>query len=353
MPRDAEVSADASTDAIADASTGVSTDASAPSSTRIYASMAGDHEVLELDGETYEVVRRFAVDQGPAILLGTPDHRKLFTANRVAQSVSTIELDSGEISTLPVGGVPYVIAMNPAGTRLYAGIYPSGIAVIDTATSQLEKTLATPELAASIIVSPDSDVLYVASIPPFGEGTLRAVSASTGEVLKQPIPVGETPAWIAISQDGRRVYTLNYTSDDIAVVDTEGWRVIEKIQTGDGSQGISGHVTPDGRALYVTKFGTGELIRIDTSSNEITQTIKLAGRPLGVNFSPDGKRVYVTDFGPGTLDQPTSDFLPYLLAGPYEGPEQGRVSAFDVVSGARLAEVLIGKGPTSLVVDAR
>jgi YVTN family beta-propeller protein len=327
-------------------------DAGIPPRPRIYASMAGDHEVLELDGETHEVIRRFAVDQGPAILLGTPDRQKLFTANWLAQSISTIETDSGEVSTLPLGGRPYVIAMDPAGTRLYAGVYPSGIAVIDVATSQIEKTLPTPELAASIIVSPDGEVLYVATVPLFGDGTLRAVSARTGEVLKQPIPVGGTPAWITISPDGRRVYTLNYTSDDVAVVDTQSWRVTIKIQTGAGSKGIIGHVTPDGSALYVSNFGTGELIRIDTVRNEVTQTIELEGRPVGVSFSPDGKRVHVTDFGAGTLDQPTSDFLPYLLAGSYEGPAEGRVTVFDVASGRQLDEILVGKGPTSVVVSA-
>jgi YVTN family beta-propeller protein len=269
----------------------------------------------------------------------------------MAQSVSAINTAKHEVVDIDLTGRPYVIAMDPQGKRLYTGVYPTGIAVINADTNAIEKTLETADLASSITVSADGKTLYVANTPVGQDGTLRAVSADTGAIIKDPIPVGATPAWITSSPDGRRVYTLNFYSDDVAVVDTEKWQVVARVPTGTESKAIVGSVTPDGSALYVTNFGTGEVMRIDTARNEVTQTIKMKGRPIGIAFSPDGKRLYVTDFGDGTLDQPTTDFLPYLLAGAYEGPEHGRLTIFDLATGKPLDELTVGKGPTSVVVS--
>jgi YVTN family beta-propeller protein len=335
-------------------------DASAPSTRAdaeiethgvVYVTMAGAAEVVAFEETSLKVIKRYTTGDGPAIIVATPDRGKLFTANWMAESISVINTRTDKVSTIELTGRPYVIAIDREGKRLYAGVNPTGIAVINVETNAIEKTLETSDLASSITVSADGKMLYVANTPISEAGTLRAISSDTGEIVKEAIAVGATPAWITSKPDGSRVYTLNFYSDNVTVVDTEGWGVLAYVPTGTESKGIIGNVTPDGKALYLTNFGTGELMRIDTDSSQVVQTIKMKGRPIGVNFSPDSKRVYVTDFGPGTLDQPTTDFLSYLLQGNYQGPEQGRLTAFDVATGAQIGdEVLVDKGPTSVVV---
>lgn len=324
---------------------------------RIYASVSGAAEVVVLDDATHAQLASIPVGKGPAIILATSDYAKLYTANWGDNSVSAIDAKAQTSKAIGMPGRPYVIALSPDGKRLYAGV--SGvneIEVIDTTTDRIVDTFAMSELPASIIVSPDGATLYVAflggAIPGLAPGSLLAVSATTGDIVHPALTVGLVPAWITMGPDGSKVYTLNFLSDDISVVDTASWKVDATIEMGTGSQTIIGNVTPDGSALYVTNFGSAELVAIDTKTNAIARTIKLSGKPVGVNFSADGKRVYTTDFGTASIGQDPLIGLNYLLTGVYSGGGTGQVRAFDVASGEAVGSTAsTGPGATSVVVS--
>jgi YVTN family beta-propeller protein len=316
---------------------------------RVYATVSSTGEVVAIDDSSREIVQTYKVGRGPAILLGSPDFGQLYTANWADNSVSIVEAGSGSVTTVALDSRPYVIAADHTGMTIYAGLESGKIAVIDTEQKSIVRTLLAQELPASIIVSPDDRTLYVAYIGlGVTAGRLVALSAATGAVTKDALSVGMSPAWITISHDGSRVYTLNFLSDDVTVVDTATWSVVATVSTGPGSQGIIGNVTPDDSRLYVTAHGTSSLIAIDTHTNEVVQTIALRGRPVGVNVSPDGSRVYVTDFGPQSLDEPPQ--VNYLLTGQFTASGNGKVSAFDTATGEELgAAVETGPGPTSVI----
>lgn len=328
------------------------TDASeplAPSGVHIYATVSGEHEVVVIDEGSREIIEHIAVGEGPAILLASPDFDRLYTANWRDNTVSSIERATSEVTNVQLTGRPYVIALSPSGDALYVGTNPTGIVVIDTTTGVIERTIPTEELAASLIVSPDGDTLYIATVPLGGLGTLRAISTETDEVVHEAITVGSAPAWITISPDGSKVFALNFLSDDISVVDTATFEVVETVSTGAGSQAIIGNVTPDGSTLYVTNHGSGELMAIDTESYEITQTIALDGRPVGVQFNADGSRVYTTDFGTESLM--SAPDLGYLLTGVLAATGPGQVRVFETATGEEVGgRVETGPGATSVVV---
>jgi YVTN family beta-propeller protein len=320
---------------------------------RVFATVASSAEVLVLDAATHEQIASVPVGAGPAIILATKDGKRLYTADWADNSITSIDADTLQPTVLPMPGRPYVIALSPDDERLYVGLASvNGIAVIDTATNTVLNTFEQSELPASIIVSPDGKTLYVAFLGLFFEaGKLVALDAETGAEKHPVIPVGYTPAWITIGKDGSRVYTLDFLSDDISVVDTETWSVVKTLTTATGSQGIIGNVTPDGSRLYVTNHGTGELIGIDTSSNEIVQTIKLDGEPVGVNFTADGSHVWTTDFGVGSIGEDLNIGLTYLLSGVYNGTNRGQLREFDIASGNAVGTtVATSPGATSIVV---
>lgn len=313
---------------------------------RIYASVAGDDQVVVIDDDTHAITSTIDVGAGPAILLGTPDHKKLYSANWADDTVSAIDVATEQVTSIAVGSRPYVIAMAPDGQFLYAGLNANAIAVISTETDTIERMIPTSELPASIIVSPDGETLYVATLIP---GGLRAISAATGEEVHPSIRVGSVPAWITISKDGTKVFTLNFLSDNVTVVDTATWTVTATVSTGDGSQAIIGNVTPDDSHLYVTNHGTGELAAIDLATHTIDQAIALDGRPVGINFNADGSRAYVTDFGPQSLTVPAD--VNYLTTGVLTVEGDGQVSVFDTATGAQVGDtVQVGPGATSVVV---
>jgi YVTN family beta-propeller protein len=53
------------------------------------------------------------------------------------------------------------------------------------------------------------------------------------------IAVGQRPWGIAISPDGRKLYTANGLSDDVSVIDTATNKVIATVKAGDAPWGIA------------------------------------------------------------------------------------------------------------------
>jgi len=342
-PADSENPTDSGTDTI-----------EAAGSARIYASMAATNKVIVIDEARQSIVSEIPVGKGPAILVATPDQKKIYSANWADNTVSAIEVATEAVTHISTPGRPYVIAMAPDGRYVYTGCAsnPPEISVINTESDTIEKHFTQfPELPASIIVSrPEGETLYVAmlNITSGLVGTFQANSASTGELIQESLTVGMAPAWITITPDGSKVYTLNFYSDDISVVDTSSWSVTATISTGPGTRAIIGHVTPDNSKLYVTNHGTGELAAIDTSTNQIVKTIDIGARPVGVNFNRDGSRVYVTDFGPESLEAPLD--ANYLLSGEFTPTGNGRVSIFDEASGELIGRTIVDPGATSVAV---
>jgi YVTN family beta-propeller protein len=324
---------------------------SEPRGARAYATVSSSAEVLVIDEQSHDVLKHIRVGAGPAIIIKTPDHKKLFTANWGDKTVSIIDTARDTAKTLPMAGRPYVVAMAPDGKHVYAGLdRVNEIAVIDTATDEVSRTLPFDELPASIIASPDNHTIYVAGLGlGLTPGSLVGVEVATGDKPWPEVKVGNSPAWITIGRDGKQVYTLNFLSDDISVVDVEAWKVTATISGGAGSQGIIGNVTPDGKQLWVTNHGTSEVIAIDTASNQVVKRIPLGARPVGVEFNEDGSRVYVTDFGPGSSDEPVK--IAYLTTGVYDGQTPGQVRAFDTGTGQQVGKtVTTAPGATSVVV---
>lgn len=314
-------------------------------SKRIYVTIAAKNEVTVIDEKKQEIISHIPIGAGPAIILATPDGSKLYTANWGDNTVSAIDTKTEKVTTIPMTGRPYVIAMSPDGKKVYAGLYSNEIAVIKTADNTIIKSLPTPELPASLFVSPDGKILYVA-ITTAVPGTIRAISAETGEMIHEPITIGTAPGWITMSPDGAKVYALNFYSDDVSVVDTEKWVVEAVINTGKGSKGIIGAVSPDNKTLYVTNLGTANLMAIDTQTNAIAQTIPMGGRPVGVSLNKSGSRIYVTDYGPESLDtEPSNTFL---YTGVYTGTHDGRVNILSADTKKVIGKITVGPGPSSV-----
>jgi YVTN family beta-propeller protein len=154
-----------------------------------------------------------------------------------------------------------------------------------------------------------------------------------------------------MSPDGSKVYTLNFIGASVSVVDTASWQVTATISTGPGSMPIIGNTTPDGSLLGVTDIGTADVSLIDTSTNQVARTLKLEGRPIGIQFSPTGNRGYVVDFGNDSMSyEPAKVILAGLQGAPFPFDIPGRLTVFDPATGATLDTTTLGSAPSSVVV---
>jgi YVTN family beta-propeller protein len=338
-----------------DKSSGASSSTPGAVTGHVYVSMTGDNEIIVIDPATRAITGHIPVGVNPAILLATPDYEKLYTANWGDNTMSAVDVATQKVTSIALDSRPWVQAMSPDGKSVYVGLGSNEIAVIDTATDLIARNITFPTLPGSIIVSPDGKTLYVANVT---GNTLEAVSSDTGDVIHPSLGVGVSPAWITISVDGASVYTLNFLSGDVTVVDTASWTVSATVKGpidpdgGGTSAGIIGNVTPNGSILGVTDYGTQDVSAIDTKTNATAWTLPTVGRPIGIGFSPDSSRGYVGDQGPSSIAVTPSILVAALISGTVLEPTgDGLVTVFDAKTGAKLGDSIpVGKGPSSIVV---
>jgi len=119
------------------------------------------------------------------------------------------------------------LALNAAGTRLYASSFTTGtIAEIDLVSKGVTRLFIVGGEPQGIAVSPDGSELYVANES--GAGRINVYDIVRGR-LKATIPSGATsslggPFGLAMSPDGTRVY--------VGVITTEGPGLIQVIDAG-------------------------------------------------------------------------------------------------------------------------
>jgi YVTN family beta-propeller protein len=204
---------------------------------------------------------------------------------------------------------------NQAAPKAYVGLFgDNAVAVIDTATNQLVKTLPVPAGPEGLVASPDGTRVYASSA---GDSTVSVISTVTDRVVST-IEVGKMPHGLSISRDGRQLLVAVWGASRVAVIDTVRNQVVAQIPVGNPH---SIAISPDGRTAYVAsqKPGATELTVLDLTTRQQVSKVPLDKTPRAVNFSPDGKIIYFTQAGVNSvqvLDPQTNEIVAQIPTGP-------------------------------------
>ena len=211
------------------------------------------------------------------------DGKRLFISNEDSAQATVLDTKTGAIvGTIPTGHEPEGVRMSPNGKWvLVTSETDSTISIVDTNTLEVLKTVQVGQRPRDAAFSPDSKIAYVSGegdaslsrVPiPSGEPVTRVLQLSQkarpmgvafdpahkriyvstgrggtvavvqedgngGKLLKE-IPVGARPWGIALSHDGRRLFTANGPSNDVTIVDTSSLSVVKKVPVGKGPWGV-------------------------------------------------------------------------------------------------------------------
>jgi YVTN family beta-propeller protein len=137
----------------------------------------------------------------------------------------------------------------------------------------------------SVVISPDSKAIYVASQT--SDGSIISVVDSQTKTVTTTIPLG-TNLWVlAITPDGSTLYASDFSV--IYVISTASNTVTTTLNV----PGTALAVSPNGQSLYVTNGKQGISI-IDTATNQVDlNAIKPRGDSEPIALNPDGKTAYV------------------------------------------------------------
>ena len=121
----------------------------------------------------------------------------------------------------------------------------------------------------------------------------------TRPTVEQYVPVGKTPAHVALDPAGRVAYTADQRGNTSSIVDVDSGEVIGTVELGNGGF----NVVASRQRAYVTT-AEGELNVIDAATRRAIAKLKIGrGGANGLALDTLGKRLYVSSLDAGTVTE--------------------------------------------------
>lgn len=196
--------------------------------------------------------------------------------------------------------------------KAYVGLFAdNAVAVVDTGSNQVVKTIAVPAGPHGVVVTPDGAKVYVSSD---GAASVSVISTATDAVVGS-IDVGATPHGLTISRDGKRVVCAGFGTDSVMVIDTASDTVVARVGVGRPHNSA---ISPDGKRAYVgsQQANAAAVVVVDLDAASVVTSVPLGHAPRALDYAPDGK-VYFTQAGVdglALLDPATNQLAPAPIA---------------------------------------
>jgi YVTN family beta-propeller protein len=273
-------------------------------------------------------------------------------------------------ASLLVTGVAPVAAQQQSAAatapKAYIGLFKdNAVAVLDTGTNKVMKTIPIPTGPHGLVVTPDGRWVYASSD---GDSVVSVIDTGTDNVT-DTIQVGSMPHGLAMTPDGGRVLVAGFGTDSVRAIDTATHAVVWQVPV---PQPHNIAISSDGQTAYVAaqKDGEQQLTILDVPSGAETGSVPLDHTPRALNFSPDGTDLAYTlagvdalqilDLASGQLDTqvPTGAsphhplFTPDGALGLVVSQGPGTLDFFDPSSYSPLGTVKVGDMPHWIAVTA-
>ena len=150
----------------------------------------------------------------------TQNKHLAYITNQGENSVSVIDTlrSTQVIQTVEVGRAPVGVAASAKLKRVYiSNVESQDISVIDTKNNTVIETIKINGSPVGLALSPDSKNLICCQI---GLKIVYSPSAQTVATPMREAKVGDAPAGLVASQNGKWLYIANRDSNDIAVIET-------------------------------------------------------------------------------------------------------------------------------------
>jgi len=102
-----------------------------------------------------------------------------------------------------------------------------------------------------------------------------------------------SPREMVLSLDGRWLYVMCESSDEVRVVATQHGNVVKTVAVGHEPRGIV--LSSDGTHLYVANSWDDTVSEIDTAKLKVTRTLPTGFEPNGIALDREGKTLYVAN----------------------------------------------------------
>lgn len=203
------------------------------------------NKVFQINTTTYAVVNTFNLDSASGPHGMRYSDGKLFVANMDGKSMSIIDVATGQVSYIPLGGIAVQSAVTPNGKYVFVSLYDTReVARYNIQTHQVVKISLPSDALGPIQIypTPDSKYLYVCD-----QGGLLGQPASNkvfvidieNVSVTNTITVGNKAHGVVVSNDGKYAFVTNLADNTISIINTGTGKVESTVSTGLSPNGIS------------------------------------------------------------------------------------------------------------------
>lgn len=204
--------------------------------------------------------------------------------------VTFLESSPNEQQVINVGGTLVTVDVDQAGTFAYISDMNNYVHVIDLRSNAIVAHVQVPG-AHALRMSPAGDRVYVASY----NGLVYALSTTTRELVASvPVPNGPWGIAFHTTATDSLMYVTARDGGTITEIDMKTMVPLRTFDVGGRPHGLA--ISPDGRTLYTADDGQGKVKQVDVATGTVTATVTLDGA-FGIAISPDGTTLYATTNG--------------------------------------------------------
>ena len=283
-------------------------------------------------------------DNHIGLIEGSVGNHLVYTANdpRVSDYIwhhVTIQVDGSSVSVYVDDGL--VLQWNGTLNRNYSGFGFAGL---------------TGGGATNYHIIDDFSITFNSNVDATPNPTPTPLS-SINTVIATISPFG-WPCSVAVSPNGLYAYVANIRDESVSVINTTSNKVTEKIRVGRHPSDVD--FSPNGAHAYVAcdryysnyDMHNGSVYVINTATNKVSEKIPIGYNANGVAVSPNGRYVYVANSGDGSvlvIDTATNTVTATILVGSnVNGMVVSPNSAFIYVAGDNSSYVI--NTTTNLVI---
>jgi YVTN family beta-propeller protein len=238
----------------------------------------------------------------------TKEEKFLFTANE-GGSISKISVKNLKVlDTFKMNGAVHNIQVSPDGSVVGATIVPSmmhgeehsddhesmdmtGKALFfNPLTNKVIKEVKVGNHPAHIVFTEDGKYAAVTNNE---DDTLSVIDLKDYTVTKT-IPTGKGPHGFRISNDSQFAYIANMGEDSISVINLKTFKEEKKIQVGQAP--VTTGITYDGKTLVVTLNKENALAIVDIASGKVDK-VNVGTGPAQVYIQPDNQFAFIANQG--------------------------------------------------------
>jgi YVTN family beta-propeller protein len=201
------------------------------------------------------------------------------------------------LATTTLANTVEALAVNPAGTALYASSESDTLYAVDLESGSVSQTinLGGYGTATDLALSPNGHTLYFALPNATAVGLYDPETGGFGLLSLG----SDAPLDLALNPSGSRLYVSEPLTNQIAVLDTDTGALLTQWTVPSYPEGLA--VSPDGTTVYVASAGSNLVAAFDAENGTETATVALPAAPSDLALTPDGTGLYALLGSEGAL----------------------------------------------------